>query len=151
MHRAVVGQAVQAGVHGREAVVVGDDVLARAARERVCERAAAQRVVAGAAVERGREDERTAQAGAVAAELEVVRSGAAGHDQALGGVVDQVGRGVAVEIGAERAAGDDVVVIAETQRDGVGPGPETRRDGPEPAGHRVHELPGRHVDDEGVR
>ena len=67
------------------AVVVGDDVLARAAGERIGRGAAAQRVVAGAAVERQRGNSTgLAEIGAVAAELEVVGAGAAGEGQVLG-------------------------------------------------------------------
>ena len=56
-----------------------------------------------------------AEVGAVAAELEVVGSRAAGHGQALRPGEREVGRRVAVEIDAERAARDDAVVIRKTQ------------------------------------
>ena len=104
----------------RVAVVVGDDVLARAAGERI--RSAPPRSVSSPSPPFSVAGHRRgfAEGGAVAAELEVVCAGAAGDDQALDGGPRDVGCRVAVEIGAEGAAEDDVVVVRQAHVDRVG-------------------------------
>ncbi len=123
---AVVGLAVEGRADARAAVVVGHDVLAGAAREGVACGAAAQRVVAVAARERGRDVDGVAETCAVAAELEVVGARVAGHRQALGRAPGEVGDGVAVQIGAEGAGDDRVVAFRQTDVEDVG----TRRRAP---------------------
>ena len=124
--RAVVGRAIGTGVHPCRAVGVGHDVLAGAAGERVGGYAAGQRVIAVATRERHGDVEGGAEVGAVADELEVVRTRSACHRETLGLAPNQVGRRVAVEIRAERAAEDDIVVVAEKRAETSPPAPQSR-------------------------